>query len=73
MNKHFTGSFKTGSMLLGVLILSALSGPQAVGKQLIGQGYFDDIETTIGTALGNNRPSDRDMIRPPIIPRIPPR
>lgn len=52
MNKHLTGSFKTGSMLLGVLILSALSGPQAVGKQLIGQGYFDDIETTIGTALG---------------------
>jgi hypothetical protein len=58
---------------LGMLLLCALSSQNAIAVDSSVVGISDYPIDSLSMVPSADRPSDRDMIRPPIIPRIPPR
>jgi hypothetical protein len=70
-----TGYRKTkgGRALLGMLLLCAFSSQSVMAVQSPAVIVSECAFISFGSLLGVDRPPDRDTIRPPIIPRIPPK
>lgn len=73
MKSRLATSRRETGMVGGLLLFVLLGTPGAFGTESsdtipCDRGYVSDVDP-----VTNNRPSDREMIRPPVIPRIPPR
>lgn len=72
--KSRKGKCSQDMLRVGVLLLfSGLSVPSSFGAQSFPITEGSGPKTSSIELASNSRPPDREMIRPPVIPRIPPR